>query len=705
MSTRRKGGRGRGPKKSKQYGSGGADGGGKSGPRGRSGQGGRRGGPRGAGPQEGGGRPRPRQGDGERGGQTHRGKVQKNPRGFAFILPSQAEFEDVFVDARQAAQLMEGDIVEFSIVHRGPRSSARIERILERRTHKIVGQLQGFGRNVELVGANNQRFALAGEPKDAQTGDWVIANMEEYPNENRPGYVRVQQSFGKHLTPKNDVPITIARYGLPDEFSEGVEKDAERYRQMAREEIASKDAKRRDQRNLAYITIDGEDAKDFDDAVFVEAHDKGYTLYVAIADVSFFVRPGTALDKEAKARATSVYFPGVCIPMLPEYLSNDLCSLRPQEDKLAMTAEMHFNSAGVMEATKFYSSLIKTARRCTYTEIQAFVDKDPLMTKTLAPLSMHLKNAYELFRKMEDQRKKRGVLEFKLPESKIEVDKDGRPVSVKKAPSYSSHKLIEEFMVAANRAVAKHLRETKQAALYRVHEAPDTDALDELNLLMKNLGMPGRISENTPRGFAEVLTNTEKLPAANTLHQAILRMMKQARYMPKPLGHFGLSLQDYAHFTSPIRRYPDLVVHRALNGLTPRARDTDKRPEGVSSEEDFDRLGEHTSDMERRATEAERFIVKRKQCWYFLDRIGDEFDGTVSGVHKNGLFVYLGEMAAEGFVPMEFMDGFYELDERRNCLRRRPGSEMLSVGDPIRVQVLKVSIDENQITLGMAKKK
>ncbi len=634
-------------------------------------------------------------------GKTFRGRIQKNPRGFAFILPLHAEFEDVFVSREEAASVLNGDTVEFTVRRQGPRTSAHIVRIVERRTSQVVGKVTPSRRGLAVVTANNEYFDLEGDPAGVRPGDWVVADLQEFPTENDAGTAEVNESFGKELSPANDLAITVARYGLPDKFSPTLLREGEKYRAIAQAEIASPDPKRVDQRELPYVTIDGEDAKDFDDAVYVRREKDGFTLFVSIADVSFFVRPKTLLDKEARMRATSVYFPGVCLPMLPEFLSNDLCSLRPQEDKLALTAEIHFSPAGTVESSRFYSSLIKTARRLTYTQVQAFFDKDPAAVKELDFLAKPLKDALALYHKLDDQRRSRGVLDFDLPESKIQVDSQGNPISVARAPRYASHKLIEEFMIAANRAVAKHLKEMRSASLYRVHEAPDPGALDELNMLMKNLGVNERISEVSPWAFAKLLASTAKLKSANMVHHLILRLQKQAKYEPEPKGHFGLALNDYTHFTSPIRRYPDLVVHRALKGLTGRATKSDKRREGASSE-DYDALGEHTSSMERRATEAERFIVRRKQCWYFLDRVGDEFDGTVAGVSKNGVFVHLGEMAAEGFVPLEFLDGFYEYDERHMSLRKRPGPGNISLGDAMRVRIEKVSVEENQITLGLA---
>lgn len=328
-------------------------------------------------------------------GKFFQGRVQKNPRGFAFIVPLHAEFEDAFVSPEQAGKLMDGDIVEFSIQSRGRRSSAQIRRVVTRRTEEILGKIVPGRRGWAVVTPNQEFFALEGDDAGTRPGDWVLAKMTTPPGKEIGG-VEITESFGRFLSPKNDISITIARFGLINRFTDGLLRDADRYRKLAQDEVAHLEG-RKDLRHLPFVTIDGEDAKDFDDAVFVEKTDgAGFTLYVAIADVSFFVRPGTQLDKEAKARSTSVYFPGFCLPMLPEFLSNDLCSLRPQEDKLSVTAEIRFSGDGHAQAARFYPSLIKTARRLTYTQVQAFVDKEPATLRELAPLAKHLENARAL---------------------------------------------------------------------------------------------------------------------------------------------------------------------------------------------------------------------------------------------------------------------------------------------------------------------
>jgi ribonuclease R len=636
------------------------------------------------------------------------GRVQKNPRGFAFLIPVASGFADVYVSPREAATLMNGDVVEFHTEHRGRRTEAVVDRIVQRGQSEVLGEIRETEHGMVLVTSDGDALDLDGA-RARDDGQFVIATIEEYPTDRHPGLVAVKEHLGSELSPRHDITIAISRYGLPDTFGLEAQRVADKARARAEEEIRRVHRKdhsretavprghpgsRRDQRDLPYVTIDGEDAKDFDDAVLVETPRQGaaaFILYVAIADVSFFVEPGSALDREARTRGTSVYFPGFCLPMLPESLSNDMCSLRPQSDRLAFTAEIHFDRDARAIETRFYPSVIRTARRCTYTEIQGFLDGVSPHDRTLEDLAGPINRMHELYLKLAKQRAARGVLDFDLPESKIETDPSGRPTVARRADRYDAHRLIEEFMIAANRAVAARLRESRSLTLYRVHEAPDLAALEELNTVLRNMGVSAAVRENSPKAFARVLEATKHLPIAPTLHQVILRLQKQAHYEPEPKGHFGLALRDYAHFTSPIRRYPDLVVHRSLRALI----------EGQRSAEPVEayfEMGEQTSRLERRAMEAERFVVRRKQCWFMQGHLGQRFDGIISGVSERGLFVELPRFGLDGFVPLEFLRGDYQLDERHLCLRRRPGNQLLKVGDPFRIEVAKVSVDEGQIT-------
>ncbi len=631
------------------------------------------------------------------------GRVQKNPKGFAFIIPQTPNQPDAYVAREDARLLLNDDVVEYHLRRSGHKTRAEVLKIVKRGHDQLVGMVRRSGRDVYLETADGETYAIDANPAQVKQDQWVIAQIEEYPTRRNPAIVSVQETLGSELSPKQDNKIAIAQFGLEDQFPSAAIKEAEDAKHWAAEEMRQPHPKRKDLRQLPFITIDGEDAKDFDDAILVTpSEEKGstYTLYVAIADVSFFVRPGTALDKSARRRGTSVYFPGFVIPMLPEGLSNDLCSLRPQTDKLALTAEIHLDKTGTVTGAKFYESIIKTARRLTYNQVHAFFEKDPATQKDLAFLSEPLTLALSLFEKMEKKRKERGVLDFQLPEAKIELDESAMPVGVTKATRYESHKLIEEFMIAANGVVAKALRQSNTLSLYRVHESPELTSIDDINLLMKSLGMSHQMKEVSPRAFATILAATMDAKGARTLHQNILRAQKQARYEPNPKGHFGLALSDYTHFTSPIRRYPDLAVHRALKQLISKGKSTDKDKELM----DFEALGEQNSASERRAMEAERWVTRRKQCWFMEKHLGEIFDGVVAGITAKGLFVEIPEFATEGFVPIETLGGFYEYDEQRLCLKKRPGHTTISIGDPMKIQVTNVSVLDNEITFAPPEK-
>jgi ribonuclease R len=622
------------------------------------------------------------------------GRIQKNARGFAFVLPKDSTEQDSYVSKEQARLLLNDDIVEYIVHREGSRSSAEIKRIVERGQTKMVGKIRQNRSGTFFETPDGEYFDLEGKTPPPE--HWAIAEVVEFASPRSSASVSVKKDLGSELKPSSDYEIAINEFGLRNQFPERVHDNAEAVRKLGEAEMKNPPQTRKDLRHLPFITIDGEDAKDFDDAVFVQEESQGFSLFVAIADVSFYVRWNSPLDVEARERSTSVYFPGRAIPMLPEELSNDLCSLRPKEDKLTVTAEVHYDSRGNVTHKKFYESIIKTARRCTYTEIHAFIEKDPSAPKELEALSAPLTAAFKLYKLLDKQRSQRGVLDFDLGETSMELDKSGMPVRVFRAPRFHSHKLIEEFMIAANSAVAEALRIGNARALYRVHDTPETDKLDEINQLMKSLGISHLIREATPKAFSAALAATHGIKGAKTVHQNILRAQKQARYEPDPRGHFGLALRDYAHFTSPIRRYPDLVVHRALKQFILRQKSSDKEEDRV----DYEALGELTSSRERRAMEAERWVTRRKQCWFMEERVGNRYIGVIAGITEKGLFVEIPEFAIEGFLPMDSMPGLFQYDEAKLCLRMRPGHFTLSLGDEVPILVDSVSVIDNEITLG-----
>ncbi len=630
------------------------------------------------------------------------GRVQKKPQGFAFVISSDPKQKDAFVNRHQARLLMDRDIVEYKIHRDGKGLAAEIINIIERSQKEVLGVFKKDGRHPYIETSVGDLFLVAGESYKIESHQWVLAKIVEYPTQRNPAVVTIAECLGKDLSPKMDNKIALAKYGIPDNFSVKVLRDADRSIQWGQEELKSHSPTRKDLRDLPFVTVDGEDAKDFDDAILVKAGDKGgYILYVAIADVSFFVRPKTDLDYSAFERSTSVYLPGTCVPMLPEILSNDLCSLRPQTDKLTLNAEIHYDRTGQIISTQFYEGIIRTAQRITYNQLHSFYEKDPSQIEAFKTLREPLNLALELYHKLTHNRKERGVLDFDLTECQMELDETGVPNNIYKRPRFESHRLIEEFMIAANSEVAKALRLGKASSLYRVHETPTWEKVDELNSLLHRLGFAQMLKEITPIAFSKVLTDTFGKKGAHTLHQAILRSQKQARYEPTPKGHFGLALMDYTHFTSPIRRYPDLIVHRALKEFILKHSHSDKFTEGV----DFQKLGEKTSERERRAMEAERFVTRRKQCWFMKPKIGESFSGTISGLIERGIFIEVPQFGLEGFLPVDSLDGFYQFDEDHMCFRKRPGHSTLTVGDSMEVQLISVDVEEGQITFSLANKK
>ncbi len=640
------------------------------------------------------GKPNPVGGD-----KLYVGEIQKNPRGFAFVLSRDENREDVFLPPEEARSLVQGDVIEYRVKRRGQRLSGEVVRIVKRVRKKAFGALV-HENHQWILHTREGDWYIAKPPRESKHSSlsegWAIGDIERYPSREKPGLAIISEYFGTKLLPRHDNAIAMAEFGLESEFSEDASAEA-----LFSRRVKPDLSQRKDHRALPFVTIDGEDAKDFDDAILVETNVQGaaYVLYVAIADVSYYVKEGGALDLSARSRGTSVYFPGFVIPMLPETLSNDLCSLRPNVERLALTAEIRFDKNGDILATDFYEAVIQTHGRLTYNEVQKFWDGDADVQKKLEHVREPLKRAKELYRILDRQRKERGVLDFQLPESKLELDPSGKPLKVFRAPRYDSHKLIEEFMIKANQVVAIALNDAEEPALHRVHEQPKETALMEINQMLKSFGVLEQMKDLSPQSFARILEVTKPLKQAGTLHQFILRTQKQAKYMPEPLGHFGLALQDYAHFTSPIRRYPDLVVHRALKRVINAGISADKDKEELWSE--METLGQETSDRERKAMEAERFVTRRKQCWFMKERVGDTYPGRVSGVISRGLFIELGEFAIDGFIPIEKLGGSYVFDEAKHCLRRRPGHSVISIGDNMDVQVVKVSLEEHEITLGL----
>ena len=458
--------------------------------------------------------------------------------------------------------------------------------------------------------------------------------------------------------------------------------------------------KRKDCRHLLTVTIDGETARDFDDAISITKTDDSFVLYVHIADVSHYVPWDSALDLEARKRGTSVYFPGSVIPMLPEKLSNDLCSLVPKQDRLTFTVEMHFGLQGNIIARQFYPSIIHSNERMTYTSVKKILaDHDKEERSKYDNLLESFELMSELSELLRNQRISRGSLDFDLPEPEVLLDLQGRPEAICKAERNLAHMIIEDFMIAANEAVATHLEEAEMPSLYRVHEKPDPFKLEELKPVLNAFGI--NVRKSGAMAFHSILKKiTKGTVEESLLHILLLRSLKQAKYSPENLGHFGLASQCYTHFTSPIRRYPDLVVHRVLKDSLSGKKYSDRKRKHL--EEVLPDIAAHSSKTERTADEAEREILSAMRAWFMKDKVGDEYEGIVSNITSHGLKIQLKDFFVEGYLHVSSMaDDYYWFDDKNYRLTGRRKKRTFSIGQEVRVRIDRVDIEEREIVLGL----
>ncbi|GLI36624.1 ribonuclease R [Geobacter hydrogenophilus] len=634
------------------------------------------------------------------------GRLSCHPDGYGFVIP-EGGGDDVYIPARALAGSMHGDTVEVRVetFKAGGKKEGRIVRTVTRGQTRVVGrfeQLKGFGIVVPDETRISQQIVISqqgiGRAKGGQT---VVAEITAYPTEKRRPEGRIVEVLGWSEDPEVEVRTIIVKHGLPFEFPADVLDEARAVPQA----IGEKDLKgRTDLREIVTVTIDGETARDFDDAVAVRKERGGnIRLWVSIADVSHYVKPEAPLDREAYLRGTSVYFPDRCIPMLPEELSNGICSLNPRVERLTMTAEMVFTRSGTMKEAAFYPSVIRSDARLTYTIVKKIlVDGDAEAIAAHHELVPHLEIMRELAQSLTEKRRKRGSIDFDLPEPQIILDLQGETIDIVQAERNLAHRIIEEFMLAANEAVASHIEAKGIPSLYRVHEPPDPAKLIDFQEFIFNFGFHFRMEEDRvePAEIQRLLVETEGTPEERMINQVLLRCMKQARYSHENLGHFGLAARCYTHFTSPIRRYPDLVVHRILKALLA----------GKMTEKEIERLettlpetAEQTSRRERVAMEAEREIVALKKAQFMREKIGEEFDGYITGVTSFGLFVELAEIFVEGMVHISTMgDDFYRYLEKQHALVGERLKETYRIGDKVRVTVAGVSIEKRQIEFVLA---
>ena len=628
------------------------------------------------------------------------GRLEGHPDGFGFLVPDDGR-PDIALPAREMRKALHGDRVTARITgtDRRGRPEGEIVEVLERGTREIVGRLHDE-RGVWFVVAENRRIAqdLIVPAKDrgaAKPGDVVVVEIVEYPTAEREPIARVIEVLGRATDPGMEIEIALRKHALPFKFSKAAAAQAKR---LPDHVLDSERAGRVDLTAVPLVTIDGETAKDFDDAVWAEKKGKGFRLVVAIADVSHYVRDADAIDQDARERATSVYFPRRVIPMLPEALSNELCSLKPQVDRLCMVADMEITATGTIRRYRFYPAVMHSRARLTYDEVWSWLsDPASAQDERARAVLPHLSTLYELYHVLDASRDQRGAIDFETVELRLVFDAHGKIEKIVPAPRNDAHKLIEECMLAANVCAADVLAKAGHPALYRVHEGPTPEKLEQLKAFLGASALSlGGGEEPTAMDYARLLDKIRDRPDFALLQTVLLRSLQQARYRPDNVGHFGLAYEAYAHFTSPIRRYPDLLVHRAIRAVLAGKR---YQPAGATWEE----LGIHASLAERRADDATRDVEAWLKCWYMQDKVGETFEGTISGVASFGIFVTLDGLNVDGLVHVtELPRDYFRYDPMRHSLTGERSGLAFRLADRVRVRVARVDLEQARIDFTLA---
>ncbi len=631
------------------------------------------------------------------------GRLAVHPDGFGFVTPEEGG-SDVFVKGRELNTAMHGDkvVVRLEAGGRDGKSEGRVIRILERARDRIVGRFEKFSAYGYLTPYDPRLttdiYIPIKNSLGAETGQMAVAEIVNWASRNRTPEGRIVEILGTAEDPGVDEAVVIRQYGLPHEFHQRTRREAREVPHAVEEHDAKK---RMDLRHLFTVTIDGETAKDFDDAVSIElSPKKTYHLWVHIADVSHYVRPGTALDEEARERGTSVYFPGMVLPMLPEQLSNGICSLNPKVDRLAFTVFMELDRAGQVIRYDFFESVIESRGRMTYTQVRDILRGEAEPLRGLPPeAGEKFRLMHEAAGKLRAQRMRKGSIDFDLPEAEIILDLRGRIQDVLRSERNEAHRLIEEFMLAANRTVAAYVSRLELPFVYRIHDEPDQEKMDFFRRFVGNFGYWLPEGKAKPGDLSRLVADLEGKTEAKLINSLLLRSMKQARYAAENAGHFGLAFEDYTHFTSPIRRYPDLIVHRLLKEIL---RQGAHVPAADRADGDLARLAGHCSERERVAMEAEREIVQLKKIRFIKDKVGEEFDGFVTGATSFGFFVELAEFMVEGLVHVSSLaDDYYVFDQETQSLVGEHNRRAFRVGDAVRVRVENVSLERRRVDFAL----
>ncbi|MCK9635222.1 MAG: ribonuclease R [Methylobacter tundripaludum] len=633
------------------------------------------------------------------------GRIIGHADGFGFIKPDDGS-DDLFLSPREMNSLLHNDraLVRVAGVDKKGRREGAVVEILQRNTHQVVGRLykeDGF----TYVVPDNKNIAQTilvqkGGAGKAKQGQIVVAEILEQPTKLRQPIGRIIEVMGEHMAPGMEIDMAIRSYELPNQWPDEL---LEEIKPLKKEVPESAKENRVDLRNTPLVTIDGEDARDFDDAVYCQKTPKGWKLLVAIADVSHYVQINSELDKEAQKRSTSVYFPERVIPMLPEILSNGLCSLNPQVDRLCMVCELLINDQGQVTRSRFFDAVMSSHARLTYTEVaKMLVEGDKVLAKKHKALMPHLQELYALYKVMRVSREQRGAMDFDTQETRIIFGAERKIEKIVPVVRNDAHKLIEEFMITANMAAARFLNNKKMPKLLRIHDGPSADKLLNLKTFLGELGLSlGGGAKPTPLDYMHLMESIKDRPDAHLIQTVLLRSMSQAVYSPELKGHFGLALEAYAHFTSPIRRYPDLLVHRAIRHCL-QGKPVESFFYGVP---DMVVLGEQCSANERRADDATRDVVSWLKCEYMMDKVGEEFPGIISAVTSFGFFVELAEIYVEGLVHISNLaQDYFHFDATSHQLRGERTGINYRLGDSVKVRVARVDLDEKKIDFELAQK-
>lgn len=615
--------------------------------------------------------------------------------GNGFVIPDTEGGKDVFVSSRNMHSAVHGDRVTVRLdrYFKG-KPEGKIIRIIERKSNIIIGFTKKYNNKLYIIPEDtryNIEYNVIGtKGADIDDGRLVVAEVTSFPDERVEAQCRISKVLGDLTSVSSIGKFIEYKHSLPRRFTRAAEEEG---RSVA---LKTGHSGRSDLRKLKFVTIDGEHAKDFDDAVCVERTKNGFILYVAIADVSHYVQIGSVLDKEAFRRGTSVYFPDRVLPMLPKVLSTGICSLNPNEDRFSITAKLRFNSNGMVTGASFHPCVIQSAMRLTYTAVEkAVIENDRRARKKLDTVLDVLTDMAELAGLISKMREKRGSIDFDLPEPEVILDIKGGVKNILRSQRLFSHRIIEEFMIAANESVADFFVSGNIPALFRIHEPPEQEKLKDFERLLQGLGV-GYKKTGSSLSLQNVLGSVSGTNYEFIVNRVLLRSMKQARYFARNRGHYGLASESYLHFTSPIRRYPDLVCHRILKGAL-----SGNQP--VYSEEELIAMAGHLSDRERLVMEAERELEDRIRILYMKDKVGEVFDGVISHVTSFGFFVELNDVFVEGLILLSTLeDDYYQYQEERFRIIGRRTKKSYRIGDSARVKVILADVESNRLHFTLA---